>query len=294
MTKAPFNKAANDIEIPSALIKIVEAVEIPAVNEGVVASVLVREGDIVAVGDLLAQVDDTQAQLRSNQAEVEAEISSREAKNDVLPRLARKTHELAVTELKRGHDVNKGFPNSVSQRDLNILQLTVDKAELEMEQARHDMKISGLNDKLKQAQLQLTRNEVARYAIRAPLPGMIVHVDKRKGEWVSAGDLVVRVVRVDRVRAEGFVAAREAAFGLINRRATIRVALPEAAEKTVPGKIVFVSPEANPVDGRVRIWAEFDNQDLSLRPGLRGTVRVSLGETPANTTAKKPESPIGS
>ena len=209
----PAAKAANDIEIPSALIKIVEAVEIPALNEGVLASVLVREGDIVAVGDLLAQVDDTQAQLRSNQAEMEAEISSREAKNDVLPRLARKTHELAVTELKRGHDVNKGFPNSVSQRDLNILQLTVDKAELEMEQALHDMKISGLNDKLKQAQLQLTRNEVARYAIRAPLPGMIVHVDKRKGEWVSAGDLVVRVVRVDRVRAEGFVAAREAAFG---------------------------------------------------------------------------------
>lgn len=286
-------RAADEIEVPSALIKIVESVDIPAANSGVLAKVLVREGDIIEMGDLLAQLDDRSVQLQRSEAQLDAQIAKKEAKNDVLARLARKTHELAMTELQRALNVNKGIPNSVSDRELNVLRLTVDKSALEIEQAEHNRQVAELNLSLKQAELELAQHEVSRFAIRSPLPGMVVHVDKRPGEWVSTGDLVVRVVRIDYVRAEGFVSAEQAATALQNRAARIRVNLPGIKAKEVLGTVVFVSPEANPVDGRVRIWAEFKNKGFVLRPGLRGTIRIAM-DGPGAKAATARETRTGS
>ena len=37
---------------------------------------------------------------------------------------------------------------------------------------------------------------------------------------------------------------------------------------------MFVSPEVNPVNGQVRVWADVDNKQLTLRPGLRGHLAI--------------------
>ena len=42
-----------------------------------------------------------------------------------------------------------------------------------------------------------------------------------------------------------------------------------------PGKVVFVSPEIDPVNGQVRVWAEIDNKDGRLRPGLPAKMVVA-------------------
>ena len=45
--------------------------------------------------------------------------------------------------------------------------------------------------------------------------------------------------------------------------------------KSFAGKIVFVSPEVDPITGQVRIWAEIDNRDGRLRPGQAAKMRIS-------------------
>jgi macrolide-specific efflux system membrane fusion protein len=49
--------------------------------------------------------------------------------------------------------------------------------------------------------------------------------------------------------------------------------------------VVFVSPEVDPVNGQVRIWAEIDNKSLVLRPGLQGALLIE----PRSDTAGKTE-----
>ncbi len=44
------------------------------------------------------------------------------------------------------------------------------------------------------------------------------------------------------------------------------------------GRIVLVSPEVDPVNGQVRVWAEIDNHDLRLRPGLHGSMTIATAE----------------
>jgi multidrug efflux pump subunit AcrA (membrane-fusion protein) len=60
--------------------------------------------------------------------------------------------------------------------------------------------------------------------------------------------------------------------------------LPRRGKAEFPGKIVFVSPEINPVNGQVRIWAEVDNKDGILKPGLR--TRMTLVPAPKKDTAE--------
>ena len=267
--------AEQEVEITAALLRIVESADIPAAVDGILQRVNVREGDIVDVGAALARIDDMQARIRASQATVEAGIAAQAAENDLGIQLGQKTFDLAATELQRAHDVNRGFANSVSDRELNILRLSRDKAELELQQAKINQQEAVLKHQLKLSELELAKNEAEKHQIRAPLPGMVVSVYKRPGEWVSAGDAVVRIVRVDRIRAEGFVAASEAQLDLVGREAVIRILVGDTTRQVeATGQVVFVSPEADPVDGRVRVWVEFSNTDLSLRPGLRGRVTI--------------------
>ena len=46
----------------------------------------------------------------------------------------------------------------------------------------------------------------------------------------------------------------------------------------VTGKVTFVSPEVDPVNHQVRVWAEVDNTELVLRPGLAAEMTIDAGK----------------
>jgi len=39
--------------------------------------------------------------------------------------------------------------------------------------------------------------------------------------------------------------------------------------------VTFVHSEVNPVNGQLDFWAEIENSDHRLRPGLRGSLKIS-------------------
>jgi multidrug efflux pump subunit AcrA (membrane-fusion protein) len=97
----------------------------------------------------------------------------------------------------------------------------------------------------------------------------------RAGEWVEPGAAVLRLVAIDALRAEGFVAA-DAIEG-VKAGAAVQFASnvsPGAAAKPLTGVLRFVSPEIDPVTKQVRIWAEIDNHNHRVRPGQQGTLSV--------------------
>ena len=56
----------------------------------------------------------------------------------------------------------------------------------------------------------------------------------------------------------------------------LAVELPDGQQAEFPGKLVFVSPEIDPVNAQVRVWAEIENEGLRLRPGMRGRLIVKV------------------
>ena len=174
--------------------------------------------------------------------------------------------------------------SAVSQTELDRLRLSVQKADLEIEQAQRDLDEAALNHQLKVNEYALATRVVERRQIRSPIAGKVVEVTKHGGEWVEPGNQVFRIVRIDRLRVKGFVNLRQLVGEFEGRPATLVIEFPNRPRAEFPGKLVFVSPEVNEVNGeQVEVWAEVDNKNMQLRPGMHGTLVI---HNPTTTAAK--------
>lgn len=269
-------KSADKITVDSVLVTLIEQVEVPAREVGVLATIAIKEGQMVDAGAVLAQIDDTEAQLARTRARIERDIADKEAKNDLKIRFADKSLEVANAEMKRATESMEKYRKSVSATELDRLRLASDKAALEAEQSRDDLKTAKLTAELKENEFQLATRNVERRKIITPIGGVVVQINARQGEWVEPGKTVVRILRINRLRAEGFLNGREIHGDLTGRRVTLTAQFPGKQRAEFPGNITFVSPEINPVNGQVRFWAEVENRDLLLRPGMSASLSIDL------------------
>jgi macrolide-specific efflux system membrane fusion protein len=256
------------------VLKLVEQVDVPARETGVLARMQTTEGQIVAAGDPLAQIDDAEARLALQRAKLEIEIAQRNAANDASVRLAKKTVEVARAELQRSVDSNARYSKSVSDSEMDRLRLLVDKGQLEVEQAEHELALAGATCKIKQTDLLAAEEKLTRHRIAAPLAGQVVQIYRHAGEWVKPGEPVVRILRLDRLRAEGFINAQDIHADLKGRAVKLVIDLPDEPARVFRGKISFIDPQIDPIVAQTRIWADLENEGLKLRPGLRAKMTI--------------------
>ena len=275
------------MEAESTLLTIIEEVEIPAKVEGVLASIDVREGQMIEAQAVVARLEDAESRLTHDRASIEYKIAEKQAKNDLKIRISRKAADVARTELRRGLESNQIKKNAVTEAEIDRLRLAADKSELEIEQALHEQETAELTSRLKETEVQLAQQAIDRRALVSPISGMVVQVNSQRGEWVQAGKTVVRVLRLDRLRVEGFVHSKSLTGDLVGRKVTLTVDLPGKPGSEFSGAVVFVSPEVDPVNQTVRVWAEIENKKLLLRPGLRGKVTIH-GDNAATAKREQP------
>ena len=264
------------LEAESVLITLIEQVDVPAKELGVLDRVSVSEGQTVDEGAPLAQIDDEDIQVAKRRASQELGIARMQAENDVNVRYAKKSLGVAQAELQRALESAKRYPKSVSESELDRLQLRVQRASLEIEQAQHEMAIAKATRDLKRTELERVDAQLRRRQVLAPVGGVVVQVNRRRGEWVEPGDRIARILRLDRLRAEGFLYVDEVRTELTGCVAELTVRLPGRPRAKFSGNVVFVSPEVDPVNRQVRIWAEFANPRFALRPGLQGRMTIHV------------------
>lgn len=264
---------AEEIEVDSVLIRLIDQVDIPAQALGPLSELHVEEGSRVDVGQLMAQIDDTEAQLQQQRAKADLEIAELKAADSVALRSARKSLEFAQADFERLRRADQDRPRSVSESELERARLAAEQASLDLERAQNENALAKLEQQLAAADFRLSERNVAIRRIVAPAAGEVVKVVHRPGEWVKPGDQMFRIVRTDRLRAEGFV---EATAVLRDLRGTPVKLEPElgSQQRTFAGEIVFVSPEIDPINGQVRVFADVDNAEGWLRPGLRATMTI--------------------
>jgi RND family efflux transporter MFP subunit len=255
----------------TVLVNLLEHAEVPALESGTLVEIPAREGLQVREGDVLARIDGTEAGLLLQRARLELEAAAKNATNELAVLTADKTREVAQQIFQRTHEGAQKYQGSISQTDLDRLRLDAEKAELALRQARHDLEIAKLTWQLKQNELEFAVHRVERRQITAPLSGMVVEVSRRRGEWVEPGQTVVRVIRLDRLQAQGFLDARQAR-GLVGGSVLLRT--DQQSAERYQGRVVFVSPEIDPINRQVRVLAEIENPDLTLQPGVHWTIRI--------------------
>jgi multidrug efflux pump subunit AcrA (membrane-fusion protein) len=265
---------AEELEVEAVLLAPFQEVEVAAQEAGLLARVLVAEGALAEQDELLAQIDDADACLQRARAQIELDNARRNAANDIRVRVAVAAAAVAEAELQRGLESQKRYPKSVSETELDRLRLNADHAKLQVEQARYDLETAQLAWRVQENQLQQADRQLERRRIVAPVAGRVVQLFRQAGEWVEPGQPIARIVKVDRLKAVGSLAAGQLAADPTGRAVILSAELPARGVVEFPGRVTFVHSEVNPVSGRLDFWAEIENPDLQLRPGWRASLKI--------------------
>jgi len=258
------------LRIESVVLRPLREAEVPAQQTGLLQQIVVEEGQRVEQGQVLVLLDARQAELAVARAKLEFAQAEAKAQNEISILYAEKALEVAKAELRRSSESIEQFAKSISQSQLDVERLTVEKLTLERRQAEHELVLERFGVQLKQTELEAARLQLSQHQLTAPFAGRVVLVRGRVGEWVEVGSQVLRLVAVDKLRAEGFLSAEQARADLVGKPVILSVADGE----TVTGTLRFVSPEMEPVTRQVRVWAEIPNAEGGLRPGQQGTLEI--------------------
>ena len=274
-----------EARLSHCLVSLIDDVNVSSEEAGLVVSVEVREGKGVEIDTLLVRMNDSHVQLQRNIALAEQLVAQQKAKNDVNIRYAQAAERVAQKELDLNLEANRKVPGTKSAVELQKLDLQVRQAELQIEQATHEFSIAGFEKDAHKAKVDLADNDIARRQIKSPIVGEVVEVLVRPGEWVQAGDRVVRVVRLDRLRIEGFVNKDHFSPAEVSGRPVkVSVGLARGRTETFEGQIVFVSPLVQ-AGGEYLVRAEVINRQEDgqwlLRPGLEADMQIATGAVAA-------------
>lgn len=265
---------ADELVVESAVLTLSQQADVPGREAGLLTELLVREGQPVNAGDVLARLDDSAEKLACHRAAIELERIQKVAGNDIKVRLAKKELEIAESEWNRARQSAERFDRSVTSAELDRLRLSVERATLAVEQETTDVETARLAVRISENELEAATERLRRRQITTPITGTVVALQRRLGEWLEAGQPVARVIATDRLRAEGFLDADRVDRDLVGKKVHFACRQGEGPVARFAGHVVFVSPEVDPVNGQVRVWAEIDNRDHRLRPGLSGSMTI--------------------
>lgn len=263
---AAARNSQSAIKIESAILKAIDSTVVSAQSSGVLADIKVKEGSKVQPGDLMARIRDDAIRLKLDQQNTQMLIARKKQENTIDKEVAQKSREVAETEFQRALAANKRVANTYPLNEIDRLKLVAQRSKLEVDRAEYEIEMAALDYAIATSDYKQTAELLERHSIKSPVAGTVVSVDKHLGEWVEPGTEIFRIVRTDTLRIEGFIPAVSDNGRLVG--STVLFKLSNANDqREYKGKLVFVSPEVNPVNSLVRVFAEATNVDGTLRPG---------------------------
>jgi multidrug efflux pump subunit AcrA (membrane-fusion protein) len=275
---APPAASGSATRIEQCLVSLIQDVQVPAQEAGVLQLIPVAEGDQVAAGTLLAQIDDRRAMLAREAADLEYRAAYAKATDDIAVRYAIAAHEVAVAEHLDKEQANLKVQGAVSKAEVRRYDLIKHRAALEIDKARLDQKVAVMTAQVKSAEVKSAEDGIARRKITSPIDGEVVALLRQPGEWVNPGDVVLQVIRMNQLRVEGFLSASaHNPEELVGRPVRIEVERAHGQKVSLPGKLVWVNPQVQ-AGGRYRVRAEVDNRQEKgqwlLRPGMTAAMAI--------------------
>ena len=218
-----------------------EVVRVPALVGGTVTRVLVREGDTVVAGEVLAELDDERARLGLVVALAERDRA--QAVSD----------EAAAGESRRARLAKDGA--AISDEEVAVSVARAAQARASLARAAADLAL---------AELDLRRHHVV-----SPVAGLVETREVVTGQELPPGAAVATVVRRDPMRVRFQVVESEAALLMPGQVVTFRV---DGASATHAATIAQVAQAADPHTRQVSVQA------LVAGPtdGLRGNAFVRV------------------
>lgn len=246
-----------------------ERVDIALKFAGRIAEVLVDEGEMVAMDDVIARIDSTEleAQVRA------AEASTRQARQELAQAKALVVQRegelnLAKAELNRTETLaGRGYATGEKLDQRRSQEITAIAA---LNTARAQVGSAEAAIEASEAHVAALRANLADYTLIAPRSGRVQYRLAEPGEILAAGGKVVSLLDLTDVYMDVYLPTDDA--GRLRFGAEARLVLDAAPQYVIPATVDFVAPEAQFTPKYVE--TESEREKLTFRVKLQIPVEV--------------------
>lgn len=216
-----------------------EAITVAAEIAGRVVALPFHEGQPIARGALIAQLDD--AELAAEVARAEAQVAQRRSSYDRIRTVV---------------DQGAGTPQDLDDADAALKVATAD--------------------------LAVARARLAKTRIEAPFAGVAGSRAVSVGAYLSVGDAITTLARIDELRVN--FTAPERMLAQLQRGAPVTISTTAFPDRVLTGAIDVIDPSLDRDTRAAHIIARVPNPDRMLRPGMSADVAVVLEARPQALT----------
>ena len=261
--KPPAHPATpTDSVVASGPIVVENQLDVEALREGVIASILVQPGTAVRKGQLLARLDNRQ---------VSADLDAAAARVKALEaNLENWQAETKVLEADRSRAEKLWADQVIAKEELDHAVYKEEADEFEVK--RESESLNNAKDLLRSLQLERDKTNVT-----APFDGLVARRYVRVGQKVAVGDRLFWVTAMAPLQVRFTLPERF--FGKIHEGEMLSVSSADIPPESKYGaRVVQVSPVVDPSSGTMEILAQITDANTSLRPGM--LVNISLDQHP--------------
>jgi membrane fusion protein, multidrug efflux system len=215
---------------------------------GDVSKVLVREGESVAQGQLLAQIETADLQSR-----LDAQVAA----------LEEARARLSIGEKNRENNLQLLHQKFISQNAFDTTQSTYEMNVAQMKSA--------------DAQLRIARKAMEDAAIRAPFASIVARRYANAGEKVGVDSALFALVDLGRMEIEAPAPASEIPAIKAGQAATFRV--DGFGERVFDGRVERINPTADQGSRAITLYISVANRDGALRGGMFAKGQIVLDKT---------------
>lgn len=216
-------------------------VDISTKLPGRLESVLVKEGDMVKKGDILAEIDTNELNAKLLQAKAQVE-QSKQQKNYALAML--KESQSALDYSKKNLTRAKALyvDDNIPLATLQESETAVERAIAALEASKAQVISANANIKAAQAQVKTIQVNIDDSILYSPIKGRVLYRLMEPGEIVGSGGKVLSVLELTDTFMTIFLPTSQA--GLIDIGSKSRIILDALPNIAIPASVSFISPEA--------------------------------------------------
>ena len=249
---------------------------------GILKANLVTEGDTVSKGQVLAQIDNTNPELNTENLRLAYELAKEnyEGQKGALLELS---NQIEAAKLKLHNDSvnyqrqkNLWEKNIGSKHDYDTRKLAyeVSRSELARLQSRYAQTKNQLEKQMKQAALnyQASLNTKGEFSIKSEIDGRVYELTKNPGEIISLQEPVAVVGHKSVFIIEMLV--DEVDITKINEGQLVLVRLDAYGKEIFEARVSKIYPKMDVRSQTFKVEAAFKSQPAKLYPGLTGEANI--------------------
>lgn len=252
---------------------------------GRIRIITVDLGSVVRKGQMVAQLEQQDYELRLQQAE--AALAQARARVGLSPEGADEKIDIETTgTVRQARALLDEAKLKLDRSESLFKQGVISRAQLDESESGHKVALSRYQDALEEirnrqalvvqrrSELEIARQQLTGSTIYSPFDGVVQEKRTSVGEYLAAGTPIVNVVRIDPLRLRAEVPEREARN--VRQGLSVRVTV-EGDTNVYIGRIARLSPTIGAQNRILLVEAEVRNNG-QLRPGSFARAEIVANE----------------